>query len=255
MRTAIRMGLAIAIGLAAPPPPALAQRGADRRQEAARLAQAGHVHEALDLLNIRPNRKPRDIESRVLRGDLLLRLNRPEAALTDFDAASRINPLSPAAATGRGIALVMLDRPEEALDQFARSIRLHALPLNKDRKGLACAHCGVGQVYHRSGRHERAIALDPGDPNGFVGRGDALVALGRLDEAVASYAEAIRRDPNHARAWGGRGDALARLGRDDQALADLDAAVQLDPTDAKARSLRGSLLAQRGENERALADF
>jgi hypothetical protein len=49
MRTAIRIGLAIAIGLAAPSPSALAQLGADRRLEAARLAQAGHVHEALDL--------------------------------------------------------------------------------------------------------------------------------------------------------------------------------------------------------------
>ena len=261
-RNGLRTGLALAIGLAASTSIVSAQRPADMREEAKQLARGGQVREALEVLDTLLKRKPRDIESRMLRGELLLRLNRPEAAIADFDAAGRIDPLHPVPWNGRGIALLMLDRPEDASIQFKRSLALNTLILNKHRQGRAIAHDGLGQVKFRTGdfveaiaEYDRAIAIDPTDPNGYVGRGDALVSLGRLDDAVASYGEALRIDPNHARGRGGRGDALMLLGRNDEALADLDLAVELEPTYAKAHSLRGSILAQRGENERALADF
>ena len=52
---------------------------------------------------------------------------------------------------------------------------------------MAIGHAGLGQVAFRGGdfenaiaEYDRAIDLAPTDPNGHVGRGDALVALRRL---------------------------------------------------------------------------
>ncbi len=127
-RNGLRTGLVLAIGLAASTSVVSAQRPADMRQEAKQLARGGQVREALEVLDTLLKRKPRDIESRMLRGELLLRLNRPEAAIADFDAAGRIDPLHPVPWNGRGIALLMLDRPEDASIQFKRSLALNKLP-------------------------------------------------------------------------------------------------------------------------------
>jgi predicted Zn-dependent protease len=99
-RTAFGTGLAIAICLGVASSPVRAERPEDLRREAKRLAHVGQFREALDVLDGLLKRKPRDVEFRAFRGEILLRLNRPEEALADFDAASRIDPLYPVPSAG-----------------------------------------------------------------------------------------------------------------------------------------------------------
>jgi tetratricopeptide (TPR) repeat protein len=174
------------------------------------------------------------------------------------------------AVTNRGIALLMLGRDDEARAAFERSIALRlAYPASYAsnarrawRVGLASAYCGLGQVHHRKGNevqaleaYDQAIAYNPDDPNGYVGRGAALTGLGRFDQALLNYNVALRLDPNHSRALGLRATALERLGHDREALADYDATIRIDPNAATARRMRGALLSKLGKHDQALAEF
>jgi tetratricopeptide (TPR) repeat protein len=264
------------------------------RGEALRLYAAGRYQEALPLLDAVLRRKPNDLDLLNKRGCVYLRMNQPARALPDFDRATRYSPfldideqqlgrqvapdvpfpltanpylspqLLPSPFTNRGIALLMLGRDDEALADFRHAIDLRrAYPLSWGRAaGLASDYCGLGQAYHHKG--DDALALDafdtavrynPNDPNGFVGRGEALAGLGRADEAVASYNQALRLDPNHARAYGFRASALERSGRPDAALADFETAIRLDPGWSIVRRMRGALLSRLERHEQALADF
>lgn len=233
-----------------------------RRAEASRLSDAGDLNGSVDPLDAQLERRPRDVEARIRRGNLHLRQNHPDLAIADFDVAIRYAPWSISAFVDRGIARVMLGMYEEAEADFRRATRLHAISLSRDSRTLAMAHCGLGQVAFRSGKNEdalreygEAIRLNPSDPSGYLGRGETLAASKRLELAIADYTQAIQLLPTMARAYTFRGDALSLLGRDDEAMADFDAAIRLDPNDERAHSFRGSLLARRGENDRALEDF
>ena len=172
--------------------------------------------------------------------------------------------------TNRGIALTMLGRDDDALADFQKSIAIRTAqgrPLNPEasrawRAGLCSAYCGIGQVYHRKGDdaralgfYDKAIAANPDDPNGYVGRGAALSGLGRPDEAIPHFDKALTLDPNHPRAAGLRASALDALGRTDEALDAYEAAVRANPDQAMLRRMRGALLSRVGRHEEALPDF
>jgi tetratricopeptide (TPR) repeat protein len=240
---------------------------ADPRSEAIRLYNEGKYSAALPLLDEVLSRRHRDIELLMKRGTVSLRQNQAERALADFDAGARYSPTFAPAFTNRGIALVMLGRDDEALASFRRAIALSSFTVdgfavNRSTVGLADDYCGIGQVYHRKGDHDQALAAynkaieyNPKDPNGYVGRGEALAGMRRYDEAVADYTAALRLDPRHSRALGYRAVALDQLGRDDEALADYDASVRLDPGVAMMRRYRGALLSRRGQHEQAVLDL
>lgn len=74
------------------------------------------------------------------------------------------------------------------------------------------------------------------------GRGNALRALGRLDEALADYDRALAMEPRLAEAHYNRGFVLFDLGRHDAAVAAFDKALALRPGDAAALNQKGVAL-------------
>ena len=82
---------------------------------------------------------------------------------------------------------------------------------------------------------DELLAQDPRDVGALIRRGDALITLGRFNEAVASYNTAIQLEPRNGRAVVGLG--RARLAQDPAAAEALfvQAAV-LDPANAVALS-------------------
>lgn len=270
--------------------PARAAGVHDARGEALRLYAAGRYQEALPFFDEVLRHKPHDLDSLNKRGCIYLRMNQPERALPDFEAAAVFVPFfayddmqlgrqfapdvhtrppvslfanayvysSPF--TNRGIALMMLNRDDEALAAFRRAVAIHRT--QRTWVGLSSDYCGIGQVYHRKGDDAQALAafdqalrVYPGDPNAHVGRGEALLGLGQYKDALNSYNEALRLDPNHSRAHGYRAAALERVGNDEAALADYDASVRLDPNAATARRSRAALLSRVGRNTQAVPDL
>lgn len=81
------------------------------------------------------------------------------------------------------------------------------------------------------GLYAQARALDPGYPALLVRLGDALRLGGRLEAACAAYEEALRADPDVASARRGLGQALVALGRFDEARRELEAVRLAAPRD------------------------
>src|SRR5262249_40838329 len=79
--------------------------------------------------------------------------------------------------------------------------------------------------------YERALALEPGNPDFHLGRAKALARLARHSEAVEETGAALRLKPDSALALRDRGHYLLNLHRIDEALKDLTRAEQLEKND------------------------
>jgi tetratricopeptide (TPR) repeat protein len=191
----------------------------------------------------------------------------PDVATTPGPARYLGVQLYPSAFTNRGIARMMLGEDDAALADFQHAIDLRRTYREssfspnyaKWRIGMAASYCGLGQVgLHRGDLAaaldacNEAIAYNPDDPNGFVGRGRAMAGMGRSQDALSDFNEALRLDPNHARALGYRAATLTDLGRALEAVDDLDRSIQLDPNAGPSRRLRAAYLARLGRHDEAL---
>lgn len=76
---------------------------------------------------------------------------------------------------------------------------------------------------------DRALALDPQQPEAYVARGMLYADEYRYDEALASLEQAIAINPSLAEAWTWRGRLLYRFGRIKESKRSLLKALELDP--------------------------
>ncbi|NCQ99530.1 MAG: tetratricopeptide repeat protein, partial [Microcystis aeruginosa L211-101] len=84
---------------------------------------------------------------------------------------------------------------------------------------------------------------------------NALVNLGRYEEAIASYDQALEFKPDKHEAWTNRGIALGNLGRYEEAIASYDRALEIKPDDHEAWHNRGNALDNLGRYEEAIASY
>ena len=104
------------------------------------------------------------------------------------------------------------------------------------------------------------MALNPGLPETFVRCGSALMALGRPDEALASYDRALALRPDFPEAHACRATALHVCGRLDEALAALGECIELcrltgeHNDEWQALLCRAEVLLAAGETEEATGD-
>jgi tetratricopeptide (TPR) repeat protein len=98
-----------------------------------------------------------------------------------------------------------------------------------------------------------AKALDPAHPRPEIAfnLGNVLYALGRHEDASASFALATELDPEYVEAWNNLGNALSQLGRAEEAGRAFERALALEPNYADAHFNLAETLAARGELERA----
>ena len=147
-------------------------------------------------------------------------LGQYQEAITEFDAALRLDPNSVVALANRSLVLIRLGRYEEAIADY-----------------------------------DTALHLAPEEVVFWANRGAAKAALGRYEEAIADYDTALQIDPDRAVIRANRGLAKAELGRYEEAIVDYDAALRLDPDNARALSYRGMARFQLGRYEEAIADY
>jgi tetratricopeptide (TPR) repeat protein len=77
--------------------------------------------------------------------------------------------------------------------------------------------------------YNKAIQLNPNDPEVLQWRGNLLVALGRYEEAIAAYDRAIQAMPNNAKLWCCLAGSLIKLKRHREAIECFDRAIDIQP--------------------------
>ena len=101
---------------------------------------------------------------------------------------------------------------------------------------------------------DQAIKLNPAATY-FSNRGLALEALGRSDEALASFDRFLAANPNEPRVLNNRGNTLRSLQRLDEALSSIDRALAIKPDFAEALNNRGNTLQDLKRLDEALVSF
>ncbi len=102
---------------------------------------------------------------------------------------------------------------------------------------------------------QRALALDPADPDVLHGSRVLLTALGRLDEATALDEAAVRRDPVNARSHAYLGLDRRWAHQFDAAIASSRAGLSLAPGRGGAHSEMGNALLLKGDAPGALREI
>jgi tetratricopeptide (TPR) repeat protein len=97
---------------------------------------------------------------------------------------------------------------------------------------------------------ERLIRSVPDAPAASQLHGEALLALGRLPEAIAAFDRCLALDAAHVDALLLRAATRHALGQADAALADYDRVLVAQPGNADAHHNAGRLLVQKGEFEK-----
>ena len=167
------------------------------------------------------------------RAELHFRTGRHLAALTDAEAALRLDPTLPSAHRWRLAALLELGRPGEVIkscDAYLAvgktSAELYAIRGQARAKGRDLE--GAIEDYTLS------LAARPGQVSVLVDRGWARLGLGEPAPALHDFEQAIRIDPSNGDAFSGRGNARAARGKTLEALADAAEALRLGkPTPLK----------------------
>ncbi len=141
------------------------------------------------------------------------------------------------------------------------SVRQIDLALKINPKA-AYAHSNRGNILMKLQRldealasFDKAIALKPDSAEAFNDRGNALQKLNRLDDALASYDKAIALKSDYPEAFNNRGLALQELNRLDDALASYDKAIALKSDYAEAFYNRGNALQELNRLDDALASY
>jgi TolB-like protein/DNA-binding winged helix-turn-helix (wHTH) protein len=124
--------------------------------------------------------------------------------------------------------------PSEEGFRLARQAAERALALNPN---LAAAHTQMGRIKEQLDfdwagadvSYQRAVELEPGNPEAVNGAASSAAILGRFDEALRLNRRAVDLDPLNAGSWEILAETEFFMGQMNQAAADCKKALELNP--------------------------
>ena len=141
-----------------------------------------------------------------IKGSILTEAERPEEALQAFDEALRLDPEDKSPLMYKAQALSDLHRYNESIETYQKVIELSA---NESSNWIT---------------------------NALIGKGDALNATGRKDEALEAYRsllkikeQEIQENPEDSMAWKSKGRALFKMGQYEEAIEAFDRSIEVSP--------------------------
>ena len=114
---------------------------------------------------------------------------------------------------------------------------------------LGNALLNLGRYEEAIASYDKALEIKPDQDEAWNNRGVALGNLGRYEEEIASYDKALEIKPENDAAWVIRGLALANLGRYEEVVVSCDQALEIKPENDAAWVIRGLALANLGRYE------
>jgi Tfp pilus assembly protein PilF len=211
-----------------------------------------------------------DAEARFNAGLTHLRDGRPKLALEEFQRAIKQDPRNPYFHKGLGLAYATLKKFDDAAGAFRKALELNPYYTDvRNDLGMALVLAGkrqegkaeflaafndptnptpeissrnLGQAYFEEKNHEQAanwfrssLNRNKAYPDAYLGLADALAALGRSEEAIATLETGAREVPASTAIPLALGEAYYRAGRFADAREQLEDARKKDPTGADAR--------------------
>ena len=113
----------------------------------------------------------------------------------------------------------------------------------------------LGRLHEAIAAFDRCMELDPALVDPLLLRAAIRHSLGQADAALADYGQVLALQPQHADALHNTGRLLAQKGEFEAALASYDAAIAARPNFPEAINDRGVVLKQLGRKEEALEAF
>ena len=222
------------------------------------LAGGGRRSEAIDELNralaIRPNYE----DARRELGSVLAQEQQIDAAIVEFRRAIALRPASPLGYSAMGLALFTASRYQEAAVVLEELVKI-APDSYLGFQQLGTAYQMLGRSEDALANYEKANAIQP-SPSAFANIGSLLHEKGDFAGAVKAYEQALAIRPNAIVAHRNLGDALLRLGKVSEARASYlnaarfaEAELKVNPTDVRTMSALAVYLQKSGQAEQALA--
>jgi TolB-like protein/DNA-binding winged helix-turn-helix (wHTH) protein/thioredoxin-like negative regulator of GroEL len=181
-----------------------------------------------------------------------------------FERATQIDP-------GYALAWVGLSRarnwqanlsliPTEEGHRLAREAVERALTLNPN---MAPAHAQMGRIKQMvdfdwagaDASFQRAVALDPGNPEVVRTAAGSATMLGRFDEALQLKRRAVGLDPLNADSWELLTETKFFMGQLDEAAADCKKALELNPDVVAAHAMLSQIYVMQGRPHDALPEI
>jgi len=177
------------------------------------------------------------------RGEARLALGDAQGASEDFERSLALDPEYKSVRYQLGLAWRALGRTDDAERELAAgaggakrampdAISANAGNLRVGRADrLAFASSALDRKKPRQALPalKKVLEQDPADEDALVYRTNALMQLGRWDDALRSADETLAHHPDNALAWMYRSIAAMQLGRKDETRAALERALELDP--------------------------
>jgi len=219
-----------------------------------------------------------DAETRFSTGVMHLREGRVDLALEEFKKAAKEDPKNPYFQKGLGLAYSAKREWKDAIAAFRKALELNpyysdvrndlgmALVGSGDREGgkkeFLAAYSdptnptpeisarNLGQAYLDEKNYADAVSWfqtslnrNKGYPDPYIGLAEALLALGRTDEAVVQLEKGVAEVPGDPGLLLALGQALYKAGRFGESRARLEEALRKDPAGPVGRAAAEQLKA------------
>jgi Tfp pilus assembly protein PilF len=221
---------------------------------------------------------PPEAETRFSTGVMHLREGRADLALEEFKRAVKEDPRNPYFQKGLGLAYSAKRQWKDAIAAFRKALELNPYYVDV-RNDLAAALIGsgdreagkkeflaafaeptnptpeisarnLGQAYLEEKNYADAVSWfrtslnrNKAYPDPYLGIAEALIAQGRLDEAVAQLEAGVKEVPEDASLVLAMGQAYFKAGRFAEARTRLEEAVRKDPAGPAGRAAAEQLKA------------
>ena len=149
---------------------------------------------------------------------------------------------------GAGVLLLSAVLVTPSVGQDPRSRRV-ALCNGKDRSSPDYQIQGCTALIEPGQETSQTLAIV------YNNRGNAYVAKGEYDRAIADYDLSLRFNRSYARAFNNRGVAYRKKGDHDRAIEEFNESIRLNPDYAGAFANRAESFERKGDHEHAIHDY
>jgi tetratricopeptide (TPR) repeat protein len=120
---------------------------------------------------------------------------------------------------------------------------------------IGAANSALGRQEQAVASYKKALQIKPDFAEAHNNLGAALNDLGKPEDAISSLTKALRIKPDFAVAHNNLGNTLKNLGKPEEALASFSRALQIKPDYAEAHNNLGNALNELGKPEDAVASY